>query len=239
MPRRLYPQTTVDELGVIHLARNNGWITPWNPTIASYLCSNHDISWIPTVTKCLCLIYYLTNYATKEDISPSQILLKAALLKQSINKAKATLTPNATDLRIREKDMDQFALRCFNSLSCDREISGVQIANTLLQLPTYYTETYNFVAVNLWWLRKYVQVAIESIDSCPDDSNSMGEEHCTFQLGNILPVNRFDNYKWRGPHLAKLSFYEYCMLVETKSIREATTYDTEFDKNHLKSSLCI
>jgi hypothetical protein len=64
------------------------------------------------VVKALCLIYYVTNYATKDDVSPYQILLKAVLLKQSIAKAKATLTPNANDLRLREKDMDQFALRC-------------------------------------------------------------------------------------------------------------------------------
>lgn len=77
------------------------------------------------------------------------MLVKAALLKQSINKAKATLTPNANDLRIRKKDIDQFALRCFNTLSHDQEISGVQITSSLLQLPTYYTDNYNFVQVNL------------------------------------------------------------------------------------------
>jgi len=56
-------------------------------------------------------------------------------------------------MRIRKKDMDQFALRCFNTLSHDREISGVQIASSLRQLPTYYTVNDNFVQVNLWWLR--------------------------------------------------------------------------------------
>jgi hypothetical protein len=45
--------------------------------------------------------------------------------------------------------MDQFTLRYFNTLSHDREISGVQIASSLLQLPTYYTNNYNFVQVNL------------------------------------------------------------------------------------------
>lgn len=33
--------------------------------------SNQDISWIPTVAKALYLIYYITNYATKDDISPN------------------------------------------------------------------------------------------------------------------------------------------------------------------------
>lgn len=126
MPRDLVSASKVDEkLGVIHQKRNNGWVNAWNPTIASCIRSNHGISWIPTVTKSLCLIYYITNYATKDDVSPWQIVLKAALLRQSIEKAKATLVPDATDLRLRKKDMDQFALRCFNSLSHDREVSGV------------------------------------------------------------------------------------------------------------------
>jgi hypothetical protein len=52
------------------------------------------------------LIYYITNYATKDDVSPYQMLVKAALLKQSIEKAKTTLTSDANDLQIRKKDMD-------------------------------------------------------------------------------------------------------------------------------------
>ncbi|PVH69294.1 hypothetical protein DL98DRAFT_505961, partial [Cadophora sp. DSE1049] len=151
MPRELRLNSEVDEFGVIHLTRNHGWVNPWNPAIASCIRSNQDISWIPTVAKTLCLIYYVTNYATKDDISPYQMLVKAALLKRSIEQAKVTLTPDANDLRIRKKDMDQFALRCFNTLSHDREISGVQIASSLLQLPTYYTGNYIFVQVNLWW----------------------------------------------------------------------------------------
>ena len=152
MPRELVPHSHVDEFGVIHLARNNGWVTPWNPAIASCIRSNHDISWIPTVTKCLALLYYQTNYATKDDVSPYQMVLKAALLKESIEKANATQTPNAVDMRLQKKGTDDFVLRCFNSLSHDREISGVQVASSLLQLPTYYTSNYNFVQVNLWWL---------------------------------------------------------------------------------------
>jgi hypothetical protein len=53
------------------------------------------------------------------------MLAKTALLKQSIDKAKMTEHPTATDLRLREKGMDQFALRSFNILANDREISGV------------------------------------------------------------------------------------------------------------------
>jgi hypothetical protein len=240
MPRELRPNSEVDELGVIHLARNNGWVNPWNPAIASCIRSNQDISWIPTVVKALCLIYYITNYATKDDVSPYQMLVKAALLKQSIEKAKATLTPDANDLRIRKKDMDQFALRCFNTLSHDREISGVQIASSLLQLPTYYTSNYNFVQVNLWWLRKYVRAAVDLAESLGDGATDlMEEEQCAYRPGDTVPVSRFDNYKWRGPHLAHLPFFEYCMLVQTKNARDAIAADLEFDPKHPKHGIQV
>jgi hypothetical protein len=240
MPRDLLSASKVDELGVIHLARNNGWVNPWNPAIANCIRSNHDLSWIPTVAKALSLIYYLTNYATKDDVSPLQMLLKAALLRRSIEKAKTTLSPDATDLRLRKKDMDQFALRCFNSLSHDREISGVQIASSLLQLPTHYTDNYNFVQVNLWWLRQYVRAAIQPTELLVNvSSDPMGEEQCTYEVGNKAPVSRFGNYKWRGPHLAHLSFFEYCMLVQTRSVRDGIAADVEFDLQHPKHSLYV
>lgn len=161
------------------------------------------ISWVPTATKSISLVYYITSYATKDDVGPWQIVLKAALLRQSIEKAKATLTPDATDLRLRNKNMDHFALRCFNSLSHDREIGGVQIASTLLQLPSYYTANDNFVPVNLWWLRRYVRLAITSTDPATmDTSELMGEEQCAYKTGDRGPVSLFDNYRCRGPLLS-------------------------------------
>ena len=233
MPRDLVPSSRVDDLGVIHLARNHAWINPWNPAIASCVRSNQDVSWIPTVSKSLSLIYYLTNYATKDDVSPWQMLAKAALLRQRIDEAVAADPPSATDRRLHEKGMDNFAVRCFNTLSHDREISGVQVASTLLQLPTYYKINYTFVRINLWWLRRYVRAIIRP-GSLEDSSSSdpMGEEPCTYEAGDTAPISIFDNYKWRGPHLAPLSLFEYGMLVKTKNIRDSTADDVEFDPNH-------
>jgi hypothetical protein len=132
MPRDLLKTSKVDDHGVIHLARNHPWVNPWNPAIASCIRSNYDISWIPTVSKSLSLVYYITNYATKDDVSPLQMVTKAALLKQAIDQANTTQSPTTTQMRLRQKGMDNFALRCFNSLSQDHKVSGVQVASTLL-----------------------------------------------------------------------------------------------------------
>lgn len=229
MPRELVPTSTIDEFGIIHLVRRHPWVNPWNPALASCLRSNHDISWIPTVSKSLSLIYYITNYATKDDVSPWQIIAKAALLKQSIESAKTADPPTATDLRIQEKGTTNFALRCFNTLAHDREVSGVQVASTLLQLPSYYTSSYNFVRVNLWWLRQHVRSMFRSEGS---NSAPMADELCTYEIGDAAPASIFDNYKWRGPHLASLPFFEYCMLVRTKNVRDAVLDDVDFDVGH-------
>jgi hypothetical protein len=240
MPRDLVQAANVDEFGVVHLARNHGWINPWNPAIATCIRSNHDISWVPTMAKTLSLIYYLTNYATKDDVSPQQVLLKAALLKRTIDSAKAAMDPTADDLRISMKDMDQFALRCFNTLSHDREISGVQIASSLLQLPDHYTGNDNFVQVNLWWLRHHVRATMEpTAPSANDSSNALDDEQCVYQPGDKVPSTRFDNYRYRGPLLSDLSFFEYHMLVQSRRKQDSIQADIEFDPAHPRSDRYI
>ncbi|KAJ5111789.1 hypothetical protein NUU61_001419 [Penicillium alfredii] len=236
MPRDLIPISKVDDFGLIQLARNHPWTNPWNPAIASCVRSNHDISWIPTVSKSLSLIYYITNYATKDDVSPWQIVAKAALLKQRIERAQAAESPTTTDLRLQKTGLDNFALRCFNTLSHDREISGVQVASILLNLPTYYTINYNFKRINLWWLRQYMRHIIEPTNVRSDSSSaSLDEEPCTYEAGSTGPISIFDNYRWRGPHLACLTLFEYCMLVRTKHVRDAIVDDVDFDSSHPQS----
>lgn len=89
MPCDLVNASKVDEHGIIHLLRNHAWVTLWNPSITSCIRSNYDISWIPTISKSLALLYYITNYATKDDVSPWQMVAKAALLKQAIDHANS------------------------------------------------------------------------------------------------------------------------------------------------------
>ncbi|GFF62835.1 Pc17g00330 [Aspergillus udagawae] len=212
MPRNLVPASKVDEIGLIHLARNHAWTNPWNPAIASCVRSNHDISWIPTVSKTLSLIYYITNYATKDDVSPWQMVAKAALVKERIERAKTAELPTRTDLRLREKGFDNFALRCFNTLSHDREISGVQVASTLLNLPTHYTISHFH------------------------PHQSVLKNHVPMKAGATAPVSIFDNYKLRGQQLGSLALFEYCMLVRTTNVRDAIADDVDFDPSHPQSN---
>ena len=67
----------------------------------------------------------------------------------------------------------------------------------------------------------------------------MGEEQCIYQLGEKTPISRFDNYKWRGPYLDHLSFFEYCMLVQIKRLQDAITMDIDFDCEHPKHGIYV
>lgn len=61
MPQKLVPNSSINEHGVIHVKRDDGWITSYNPTIANCIRSNRDVTWTLTTSKALAYIYYLTN----------------------------------------------------------------------------------------------------------------------------------------------------------------------------------
>ena len=224
MPRDLVPTSHVDQFGVVHVKRSNGWVTSYNPAIASCIRSNHDITWIPTSSKALAYVYYLTNYATKADISPQQILVKGALIADSIKSAGGDIA-NTNDLQQDSK----FLLRWYNSLAHDQEISGVQIANSLLQLPAHYTNFKKFVHFNLWRLR----VTIRSLLNI-SNPNDIENDRYMLHPHAKTPINRFDNYRWRGSLLEDYSFWEYNMLVDHCAAKDASTTDCRYDPAHPK-----
>ena len=227
MPRDLQPVSCADELGVIHLKRDDGWITSYNPAISTCIRSNHDITWIPTSVKALSYIYYLTNYATKADISPHQVLIKAALITDSMK----SVNRGQSDTQDNLWQDPKFLLRLYNALAQDQEISGVQIANSLLQYPNHYTNFANFSYTNLWSLRQCIRSLLQPPTERTD---TLGDESCFLHVGNPNPVNSFDNYRFRGQLLADYCFYEYSMLVRKCPAHDATSGDCQYDPSHPK-----
>ncbi len=63
----MIPNSHIDDTGSISLQKNNVWINPWNPALASILRSNHDVTFVTSSNNALALIHYITNYATKSD----------------------------------------------------------------------------------------------------------------------------------------------------------------------------
>ena len=57
--------------------------------------------------------------------------------------------------------------------------------------------------------------------------------------GDKGPISRFNNYKWRRPALAHLTFFKYYMLVQTKRKDDAKASDVEFKSRHPKSGTYV
>ena len=93
-PRPTVEKSIIDELGVAHLRRDNEWVTPYNPCIAAAIGSNQDLSFMGTKAKALALVYYITNYATKDEASTYQMVMAAALIRKILDEQDpATIPP--------------------------------------------------------------------------------------------------------------------------------------------------
>src|SRR6202161_3910549 len=102
-----------------------------------------------------------------------------------------------------EKGMQKFALRVFNRMSHDKEVSGVQVASSLLQLPGRYTPQTELHRINLYYLRRRLLPIIQH----SDDDEERNEEHVTIRERENFPTSTFDDYRWRGSALKELCLY--------------------------------
>ena len=55
------------------------------------------------------------------------------------------------------------------------------------------------------------------------------DDTCMLHARTCLPRNRLNNYRWRGESLQGFSFFEYCMLVQTGAMRDASFADCPYD----------
>lgn len=120
----------------------------------------------------------MTNYATKGDCSQYQRVMSAAFVRKAYEEAVDKRLVNAPTGAVRVLDIDKFALRAFNRLAYDREISGPLIANTLLDLPEFYTPHKTIRRVNLqalrrkfvkWFLRRALKGTLQMISFASKD----------------------------------------------------------------------
>ncbi len=79
------------------------------------LRSNHDITFIASANNALALIYYITNYATKGDVSQYQRIMGAAFVKNAYDESQPPSNTTSPDTNVGLPD--KFALRAFNRLA--------------------------------------------------------------------------------------------------------------------------
>ena len=189
------------------------------------------MSFLATRARALALLYYITNYMTKDKASIYQIVVIAVMIRQTLEQAEQASNPTNEEKIALEKGMLNFSLQLFNRMSHDKEVSGVQVASSLLQLPAYYTPHTELHRINLYYLRRRFQDIIQHSD---DDGRN--EEQVTVKLHGNVHVSVFDDYRWRGPDLAALCLYEYVKIIRKRPAENRIGSDIDFDVNHPEHS---
>jgi len=126
-----------------------------------------------------------------------------------LEQAEQSSNPSNAEKITLEKGMMNFSLRVFNRMSHDKEVSGVQVASSLLQLPAYYTPRTELHRINLYYLRRRLHALIQR----SDDEEGRNEEQVAIRLNGNFHVSVFDDYRWRGSELKDLCLYEYVKII--------------------------
>ncbi|CAF4838083.1 unnamed protein product [Rotaria socialis] len=141
MPRRIENVSSINiESGEIKLKRLHETINNFNEYIISACRSNMDIKYIFSGSDAKALVYYITDYVTKSNLSfhdTFSLVLKAI---QSLEKQKLNIDAAVNA----EEKSRRLVLRCYNILASQQELSGVQVASYLMGWPDHYT-THEFV----------------------------------------------------------------------------------------------
>ena len=228
-PRKLVPETCVSEHGVIELRRNHPMLNPYNPVLEALVAANTDMSFLPTTVKMLALLFYMTNYATKDDLAPEQILARCALLKANAEKQHAMSYGRTQAL---PDAGGNFVLRCANALARDTEVSSVQMVHNLLGYEDCFQANNMYRRINLYWVRKAVQSLIKGDG---DLSAAMADQPCGVSAENHRAFTIFDDYTYRGSMLEKYCFFEYLMLTSCRKKNSRTKASVKFAAQHPRS----
>ena len=103
------------------------------------------------------LVYYITDYITKRNLSfhDTHVFIHRAIdsfTKQSHNQEYIDAVDRSRRL----------ILRCFNTLASQQEISSVQVASYLMGWPDHYC-SHTFVNVYLIGIERYLQKAFTEV----------------------------------------------------------------------------
>ncbi|CAF3219894.1 unnamed protein product [Rotaria sp. Silwood2] len=231
MPRKIVKESTIDtQSGEVKLKRLHETINNFNEYIITACRSNMDIKYIFSGSDSKALVYYITDYVTKSNLSfydTFSLMLKAT---QYLEK-RAT---QANNILSAEEKSRKLVLRCYNTLASQQELSGVQVASYLMSWPDHYT-THEFANIFLIGIEHYLQATLEeekvkqqclvedTINNENDEENyAEFEEQFTLQLvesiNEYVYVNGRLDYQYRSKSLDALCLYDYVRLYRKKLI---------------------
>ena len=119
---------------------------------------NTDIKFIWSGTDTKALVYYITDYITKQSLSFHDT---HALIHHAIESfTKQEQNQEYRDAIDRSR---RLILRCFNTLASQQEISSVQVASYLMGWPDHYA-SHNFDNVHLIGIERYLENSLMKVN---------------------------------------------------------------------------
>ena len=109
-----------------------------------------DIKYVWSGSDAKALAYYVTDYITKSDLSFHDSLALLVKATKDFNKNQVNSSDN-----IHERSR-RLLLRMHNTLASQQELSGVQVASYILNLPDHYT-THEFKKIYLIAIESYLE----------------------------------------------------------------------------------
>ena len=156
MPRQIVEQSSINvDSGEIKLKRLHATINNFNEYIISACRSNMDIKFIYSGSDAKALVYYITDYVTKTNLSFHDTF--SLVLKAVKSMEKSPL--GSVDSMSAEEKSRRLVLRCYNTLASQQELSGMQVASYLMGWPDHYT-THEFANIHLISVEHYLQATL-------------------------------------------------------------------------------
>ena len=101
------------------------------------------------------LVYYITDYVTKTNLSFHDTF---SLVLKAVKSMEKSPLGSADSMSAEEKSR-RLVLRCYNTLAYQQELSGMQVASYLMGWPDHYT-THEFANIHLISVEHYLQAAL-------------------------------------------------------------------------------
>lgn len=140
--------------------------------------SNHDIKFIPSGKDGKSCVFYMTDYATKSQLSTHQMLPLIAASKKVVQSCNAQ-----DDLVKRSKSL---ITKCLNRITTETEISGSHVSHFLLGHSDKKT-SHSFVRLNLHSALAWVNEEMRKYD-CLDEELKHNEIEDNEQENNRYSV---------------------------------------------------
>ena len=158
MPRKLVLTSSIDPTtGHIAMRRSHPLVNNFNEYLISACRCNMDIKFIWTGSDAKALVYYITDYVTKMNLSFHDTF---ALIQKSVTTFRNFA--NQTDGENAFERSRKLVLRCYNTLASQQELSGALVASYLMNWDDHYT-THKFQGLYLIQTERFLQAELNEM----------------------------------------------------------------------------